>query len=231
MTVTTGNPFTLECVVAGTPELLAKWFKDGRELAAGSRHHITFARNLASLKIPSAEMNDKGLYSCEVQNSVGKSSCTVSVHVSGEYDEAQLETASPAGVGAEERSLSGNLSPLDRIVPPSFIRKLKDTNATLGASVVLECRVSGSAPISVGWFLDGSEVVRSPKCQPGFSDNVCTLSLNSLEPSDTGTYTCVAANEAGQDESSAILTVQGQCPGTPCCFSPHCPAFVFILPS
>lgn len=84
MTVTTGNPFTLECVVAGTPELSAKWLKDGRELSSGSRHHITFVRNLASLKIPSAEMNDKGLYSFEVENSVGKSSCTVSVHVSGE---------------------------------------------------------------------------------------------------------------------------------------------------
>jgi titin len=84
MTVTTGNPFTLECVVAGTPELSAKWFKDGRELSSGSRHHITFVRNLASLKIPSAEMNDKGLYTFEVENRVGKSSCTVSVHVSGE---------------------------------------------------------------------------------------------------------------------------------------------------
>lgn len=225
LTVTTGNPFTLECLVAGTPELSAKWFKDGRELSAGSRHHITFVRNLASLKIPSAEMNDKGLYTFEVGNSVGKSSCTVSVHISGEYDEeAVMVTASPVGVGVGESSLNGNSSSLDRIVPPSFVRKLKDTNATIGASVVLECRVSGSAPISVGWFLDGNEIGSSPKCQPSFSDNVCTLSLNSLEPSDTGTYTCVAANVAGQDESSAMLTVQGQWTRTPRCFSPHCPA-------
>lgn len=83
--------------------------------------------------------------------------------------------------------------------------------------------MSGSAPISVGWFLDGNEIISSPKCQSSFSDNVCTLSLNSLEPSDTGTYTCVAANVAGQDESSAVLTVQGQCIRTPCC-SPYCPA-------
>lgn len=108
--------------------------------------------------------------------------------------------------------------PLDRIVPPSFVRKLKDTSATLGASVVLECRVSGSAPISVGWFLDGNEVISSPRCQSSFSDNVCTLNLSSLDPSDTGTYTCVAANVAGQEESSAVLTVQGQCPRMPCCF-------------
>jgi hypothetical protein len=103
---------------------------------------------------------------------------------------------------------------IDRIVPPSFIRKLKDRNATLGASVVLECRVSGSAPISVGWFQDGNEIVSGPKCQSSFSENVCTLNLSLLEPSDTGTYTCVAANIAGSDECSAVLTVQGQCVGT-----------------
>lgn len=96
---------------------------------------------------------------------------------------------------------------------PSFIRKLKDINAIVGASVVLECRVSGSAPISVGWFQDGNEIVSGPKCQSSFSENVCTLNLSFLEPSDTGTYTCVAANVAGSDECSAVLTIQGQCSG------------------
>lgn len=115
-------------------------------------------------------------------------------------------------MGVEESSfLNINYSSLDRVVPPSFVRRLKDTNATLGASVVLECRVSGSAPISVGWFLDGNEIISSPKCQSSFADNVCTLTLSSLEPADTGAYTCVAANVAGQDESSAVLTVQGRC--------------------
>ena len=47
MTVTTGNPFALECVVTGTPELSAKWFKDGREIAADSKHHITFVNKVA----------------------------------------------------------------------------------------------------------------------------------------------------------------------------------------
>lgn len=84
-------------------------------------------------------------------------------------------------------------------------------NAVLGASLVLECRVSGSGPISVGWFLNGNEIVSGPKCQPSFSENVCTLNLSLLEPSDTGAYTCVATNMAGSDECSAIVTVQGQC--------------------
>lgn len=102
-------------------------------------------------------------------------------------------------------------------------------NAVLGASAVLECRVSGSAPISVGWFQDGNELISGPKCQSSFSENVCTLNLHLLEPSDTGIYTCVAANVAGSDECSAMLTVQGQCargrgvaalPSGPCDMAP-----------
>lgn len=104
---------------------------------------------------------------------------------------------------------------IDRVVPPSFIRKLKNTNAVLGTSAVLECRVSGSAPISVGWFQDGNEIVSGPKCQWSFSENVCTLNLSLLEPSDAGTYTCVAANVAGSAECSAVLAVQGQCAAPP----------------
>lgn len=89
--------------------------------------------------------------------------------------------------------------------------------------MVLECRVSGSAPISVGWFHDGNEISSGPKCQASFSENVCTLKLGSLEPLDTGTYMCVATNQAGSDKCSAVLTVQGQCTKISSCFSVSLP--------
>lgn len=81
----------------------------------------------------------------------------------------------------------------------------------MGSSALLECKVSGTPPISVGWFQDGTELVSGEKHEISFSDNICALKLNHLEPSDTGPYTCVAANVAGSDECSAFLTVQGQC--------------------
>lgn len=80
----------------------------------------------------------------------------------------------------------------------------------LGSSVLLECKVSGTAPISVSWFQDGNEIVSGEKYEISFLDNVCALKLNALDVTDTGSYTCVAANVAGSDECSAFLTVQGQ---------------------
>lgn len=83
MIVTAGTAFTLECTVGGTPELITKWFKDGRQLANSRKHQIIFSNKVATLKVLSADMDDRGLYTFEVQNEVGKSSCTSSVDVSG----------------------------------------------------------------------------------------------------------------------------------------------------
>uniref|UniRef100_A0A8C4KP82 Ig-like domain-containing protein n=1 Tax=Dromaius novaehollandiae TaxID=8790 RepID=A0A8C4KP82_DRONO len=93
-----------------------------------------------------------------------------------------------------------------RLVPPSFSRKLKETNGVLGSSVLLECKVSGTSPISVAWFQDGNEIVSGEKYEISFLDNICALKLNALDATDTGPYTCVAANVAGSDECSAFLT-------------------------
>lgn len=98
----------------------------------------------------------------------------------------------------------------DRIIPPSFTRKLKETNGVLGSSVSLECKVAGSPPITVAWFQNGQKITSGEKYQTTFSDNVCILQISSLNHDDTGTYTCKAANVAGSNETRSRLSVQGQ---------------------
>lgn len=83
MKVTIGDACTLECKVAGTPQLSTGWFKDGKELTSSQKYRITFLNNVSTLKIMDAEKEDGGLYTFAVQNDVGKSSCTASVDVLG----------------------------------------------------------------------------------------------------------------------------------------------------
>ncbi|NXM99795.1 TITIN protein, partial [Sylvia borin] len=176
--VTAGDSCTLECTVDGTPELTARWFKDGNELSTDHKYKISFFNKVSGLKILNATLEDSGEYTFEVKNSVGKSSCTASVHVS------------------------------DRIIPPSFTRKLKETYGQLGSSAVLECKVYGSPPILVSWFHDGQEITSGEKYQATLTDNTCSLKVNGLQESDMGTYLCTATNVAGSDECSAFLSVR-----------------------
>ncbi|XP_042730629.1 titin-like [Lagopus leucura] len=83
MRVTIGDACTLECKVAGTPELSTGWFKDGKELTSSQKYRITFVNKVSTLKIMDTEKEDGGLYTFAVQNDVGKSSCTASVEVLG----------------------------------------------------------------------------------------------------------------------------------------------------
>uniref|UniRef100_A0A7M4F4P0 Ig-like domain-containing protein n=1 Tax=Crocodylus porosus TaxID=8502 RepID=A0A7M4F4P0_CROPO len=54
MTVMGGNPFSLECKVAGTPELFTRWLKDGRELRTDRKYQISFFNNVCTLRVLSA---------------------------------------------------------------------------------------------------------------------------------------------------------------------------------
>lgn len=74
----------------------------------------------------------------------------------------------------------------------------------------MECKITGSLPISITWLHNGSKIFSGDKYEPEFSDSLCVLKINYLESSDAGSYTCVAANIAGTDECSAALIVQGQ---------------------
>lgn len=85
MTVTVGETCTLECKVAGTPELSVEWYKDGKLLTSSQKHKFSFYNKMSSLKILSVEKEDAGTYTFQVQNNVGKSSCTAVVDVSGQF--------------------------------------------------------------------------------------------------------------------------------------------------
>lgn len=79
----------------------------------------------------------------------------------------------------------------------------------LGSSAVMECKVSGSLPISAQWFKDGSEILHNSKHRLVSHENSVSLTVVDLEVSDNGNYKCKVVNVAGSAECSAILTVKG----------------------
>ena len=76
---------TLECVVAGTPELKVKWLKDGKQIVPGRYFSMSFENNVASFRIQSVMKQDSGEYTFKVENDFGSSSCDAYLRVLGLY--------------------------------------------------------------------------------------------------------------------------------------------------
>lgn len=83
ISVTAGDTATLECTVAGSPDLKVKWFKDGKEVTGSRKYKISFKDNVAVFKVLSAERGDSCEYTIEVSNRVGKERCSCSINVFG----------------------------------------------------------------------------------------------------------------------------------------------------
>ena len=81
--VTTGDSASLECKVAGSPDLKVRWFKDEKEITGGRKYKMTLKDNVSTLKILTVDKGDTSEYKMEVSNRVGKDQCSCSVAVFG----------------------------------------------------------------------------------------------------------------------------------------------------
>lgn len=73
------------------------------------------------------------------------------------------------------------------------------------------CTISiGDLPIRVNWLLNGKDIsLFSGVITNQVSKKISALSIDSVDESHAGEYTCVASNAAGNTSVSAVLQVNG----------------------
>lgn len=86
---------------------------------------------------------------------------------------------------------------------------LKKVDGNVGGDVIMECKVSGSQPMTVSWFKEGKQITSGMKYQTDFKESTAMLKILNLETADAGAYSCQAKNSAGHAETSGSLQVKG----------------------
>lgn len=98
-----------------------------------------------------------------------------------------------------------------------------------GKNVTFTSVIRGTPPFKVGWFRGARELVKGDRCNIYFEDTVAELELFNVDLSQSGEYTCVVSNGAGQTSCTTRLFVKGllQCICSSCFL--YTDIFVFLL--
>ena len=74
----------------------------------------------------------------------------------------------------------------------------------------LKARVKGEPEPTVAWYRDDKPMVATLKVAIGKTDDEHSIAIQQVSSSATGTYRCVATNEHGSAQHSALVTVTGR---------------------
>ncbi|XP_048868574.1 obscurin-like isoform X50 [Brienomyrus brachyistius] len=190
----------MQVKVKGYPRPRVYWFKDGQPLRPSDRVRMTEERGVRGLEILAVTREDTGEYSAYISNAAGSA-----------YSSARLLVLGPGEKFPEDSSKVKGAEPL---VPPRFLERYPNRTVKSGASITMSVKVEGSPQPSVTWLKEESaeDVLWIKPETPGYkmasSGRQHSLILMDVSKTHTGTYTCIATNQAGQSVCTARLEVE-----------------------
>ncbi|XP_075872115.1 hemicentin-1 isoform X2 [Nelusetta ayraudi] len=169
------NTLTLECVAQAFPTPALQWYKDGQILH--SDDHVSVTANGRIVQIRHAQVSDTGRYTCVATNVAGEDEKDFDVNI-------QVPPLfNKPGEDADAATL------------PGFGADLRDV--IINNPISLYCETNAVPPPMLTWYKDGQLLTSSDRVLvlPGGR----VLQIPRAQAEDSGRYTCVAVNEAGED--------------------------------
>lgn len=186
-----GEDAELSCEITKT-DITIHWLKNGHLIRQSPKYEMSVVKNLAKLVIRNATIRDSGDYCCEADGVASRAK----VEIRGRFLFATLWS-----LVLQLCLIPNLLSELQH----TFAMELKDSRAEEKAKVTLECETRRPAK-RVKWLKGMLELRSSRKYVIRQKGVMLSLTINSLEKSDTDIYIC----DVGTMQSRAQLTVQGE---------------------
>lgn len=159
---------------------MVEWLKDGRNFREDYHVYTEFDGSSCVLIVKGAKTEHDGLYECIAKNKEGR-----------------------AKSGAR-------LIVKEDISVPTFDQPLQDLLVTESDKVTMKVLVSGKPAPTVDFYKGEELLVRSGRIriEEDHDTQAYTLSIRDCIPSDSGEYSCVLKNKAGETSCQAELTVK-----------------------
>ncbi|KAL3121108.1 hypothetical protein niasHT_005368 [Heterodera trifolii] len=187
-----GHQAIFECVVPDTKGVCCKWLKDGKEIELIARIRVQVQTiegfTTSELVIDEVEPEDAGKYTVVVENVAGSAVCEAELTV--------VET-------------------LDKPVQisPEFVVQLQDKQVREAERCTFECKVTGLPEPTCNWYRDEERLTEQTQhVRIESVKGIQRLTIESVELTHAGTYTCRAENTLGRTETSATLRIETQAP-------------------
>merc|ERR1712025_1497543 len=174
-----GGEALFEAKASGV-NLKVKWFRGIVNVSKAPNYHSKITDDgHISLHIPEVMEEDSGDFICQVTNHLGKASCV-----------AELVVQSAA-------------------LAPSFSEQLENIEVKANDIARFTATVAGVPTPRVKWFRNDEEIKNSYDFAIRSEGDLHSLTIEVAQEEDTGTFSAVAVNQAGEAKSSASLKVNG----------------------
>ncbi|EYB86265.1 hypothetical protein Y032_0282g1277 [Ancylostoma ceylanicum] len=175
--VNAGKPSILNCPATGSPLPAITWLRDGQTLLPSARH--VFLDGGRQLQISNSQLEDKARYTCIATNAVGSDDLETSLEV----------VAIPVILGSKHEKLE---------VIENFRQDLIcDFNHT-------------DSPVDIEWQKAGQTITQQTLRDDSYLQIPSSgrrLHILSARTTDTGRYTCIVRNAAGEARKTFDLKV------------------------
>lgn len=170
----------MECKLQGQPSPKVEWHKDDEKLNLGGRLKAEREGQYCILTIKDSNPQDSGVYMCVAFNDFGS-----------EATSAELEVESA-------------------LIEPVFEEKLKNFEAIEGKEATFTVKVNSNSSPTITWCKDNKNIAGSGRYMLTsiVDDGIYSLVIRNCESKDTGRYTCIAKNNAGETKCNARLEVK-----------------------
>ncbi|EYC08130.1 hypothetical protein Y032_0067g131 [Ancylostoma ceylanicum] len=198
------------------PGLTVQWLRNGQPLSHGSKYAISQDFGIGMLDIAYTYPEDQGVYQLKVVNSQGEAVSSATLKCHGK--DAILGDTQHAESWARIQEIEAPKPKMEEVEPgpkpaPRFVVPISSPGELVeGQPAHFEATIEpiDDPDMKIIWCLNGAPIADSSRMKMINDFGWVIMDINQAEVRDTGDWTCIAKNAAGEAQCTAPLKVTGK---------------------